>query len=345
MISARRTAWIVAVLTVACVGLIVRHGHSGGALPNRLERTRHNASFSGINTTRSIPSELAATSLPRDPRQSLQQGSLRDTVIDGEVNVGFAGRLEPDLALRRLFDYYLALSGETDLSSIRGLLQQDLLHRKLAASLADEVMETFENYVRYQQAATDLATQRGIDLNEQFSRLHILRQQILGDSVAQAFYGAEEARQAIQMQRLAIESRNDLSPAQRSLQLQLLDATVPAAQREARAEASVGHLVQQQTAQFDAANADAATRHAERAQIWGSTVADRLALLDHQRAQWQARLDVYSSERERIQHNEKLDMATRQTALRELLQTSFKDTEQLQVQAMTRSGVLHAAAR
>lgn len=345
MISPRRTGWIVAVLTVACVGLIIRHGHSGRAVSSHLAGHQHHTSSIGINTANPTSAELAATSQARDPEQTLQQGSLRDTVIDGQVSVGFAGHLKPDLALRRLFDYYLALHGETDLAGIRGLLQRDLLHRRLAGPLADEVMQTFDNYVRYQQAATNLSNQRGLDLNAQFAQLQSLRQQILGDSVAQAFYGTEEAQQAMQMQRLAIESRNDLSPAQKSQQLQSLDATMPAAQREARTEASVGQLVQQQTAQFDAANADAATRHAERAEIWGDTVADRLALLDHQRAQWQSRLDVYSTERVRIQQNAELDEASRQTALQKLLQTSFKGNEQLQVQAMARSGALTPIAR
>lgn len=345
MISARRTGWIVVVLIGACVGLIIRHGHSGRAISAHFDGDQRDSSSIDVNTSRPISGDLAAANLVRDPQQTLQQGSLRDTVIDGQVSVGFAGHLKPDLALRHLFDYYLALNGETDLPGIRGLLQRDLLHRRLAAPVAEQVMQTFDNYVRYQQAATNLANQPGLDLNAQFARLQTLRQQILGDSVAQAFYSAEEAQQASQLQRLAINSRRDLSPAQKTQQLQSLEATMPAAEREARTEATAGHLVQQQTSLFDAAHADSATRHAERAEIWGDTVADRLALLDQQRAQWQVRLDVYSSQRTRIQQNDELDDASRQTALQRLLQTSFKGTEQLQVQAMVRSGVLAPAPR
>lgn len=288
---------------------------------------------------------MTAPTKARDPQQILLQGSLRDTVADGDVSVGFGGQLKPDMALRRLFDYFLTLNGETDLPGIRGLLQQDLGRRQLAASVADEVMQTFDNYTRYQQAATNLTKQPGLDLNAQFVQLQTLRQQILGDSVSRAFYSAEEAQQTLLLQRLALESSRDLSPRQKSEQLQELDAGMPAAERQARADASVGQLVQQQTALLDEAHADPATRHAERADVWGDSVASRLAVLDQQRAQWQKRLDVYSSERERIQHNNELDSGARQKALQQLLETSFHGTEQLQVQAMARSGVLAPVAR
>lgn len=336
---------MVAVLTLACIGLVVRHGSSGQRVANQLGTH----SLAPTPFTAHVPSQPSGDANlptePREPQQALQQGSLRNTVIDGGVSVGFGGHLTPDLALRRLFDYYLTLNGETDVAGIRQLLKLDLLHRRLAMPLADEVMQTFDNYVRYQQAATSLAALPGGDLSAQFARLQALREQILGPAVAQAFYRSEDAQQTLLLQRLALESNRGLSPAQKIERLQTLDDAMPAAEREARTQASVGQLVQQQTALLDDAHADAATRHAERAEVWGDTVANRLAELDQQRAQWLQRLDVYAAQREQIQHNVALGNSARQTALQQLLQSSFKGTEQLQVQAMTRSGALGAVAR
>jgi lipase chaperone LimK len=343
--SPRRSGWIVAVLTLACVGLIIRHGHSGRTISTHVDAAQSATASNGVPRDSSTSGDMGAPIEARNPQQILQQGSLRDTVTDGDVSIGFGGHLKPDLALRRLFDYYLTLNGETDLTSIRVLLQRDLLHRRLAEPMVDEVMQTFDDYIRYQQSAANLASRPDLDLKAQLAQLQALREQILGDSVAKAFYSIENAQQALLLQRLALESNRDLSPTQKSLRLQTLDAAMPMAEREARTEASVGQLVQQQTALLDDAHADPATRHAERADVWGDTVANRLAVLDQQRAQWQARLDVYSSQRERIQHNDDLDGAARQTALQKLLQSSFHGTEQLQVQAMARSGVLSPVAR
>lgn len=345
MTTPRHTGWIVTVLTLACVGLIIRHGHSGRTTPRHFGGSPSAAAFIGAPGTSRSPGSQTAPNEPRTARHALQQGSLRDTVIDGDVSIGFAGHLKPDLGLRRLFDYYLTLNGETDLPGIRELLQQDLLHRRLAASVAKEVMQTFDNYVHYQQAAVRVANQPGITLSDQFAQLQALRQQILGAVVAKAFYRGEDAQQQKLLQRLTLESNRELSPAQKTLRLQTLDAAMPVAEREARAEAGVGQLVQQQTALLDDAHADPATRHAERADVWGDTVADRLAVLDQQRAQWRTRLDTYARQRDRIQRSDALDSTARQRALEDLLQTSFHGTEQLQVQAMARNGVLGSVAR
>lgn len=332
-------------MVMACVGLIIRHGHSGRSVSADFGAHGPVALTSSVSTDSVISGDMASPQHPADPQQALQRGSLRDTVADGAVTVGFAGHLQPDLALRRLFDYYLTLIGETDLPGVRGLLQRDLLHRRLAALVVAEVMQTFDNYVRCEQAAADLAKRSDLSLSAQLAELQTLRQQMLGDSVAQAFYGAEQAQQALLLQRLAVGSNHDLSPAEKTHRLQALEAAIPAAEREARTQASVGQLVQQQTALLDEAHANSATRHAERAQIWGDSVADRLAQLDQQRAQWQSRLDVYTTQREQIQQNDALDSTTRQTALKHLLQTSFHGAEQLQVQAMARSGVLAPVTR
>lgn len=349
MISQRQAGWIAAVMTLACVGLIIRHGHAVRPATTSFNAhlsTSAEAAVRGRDLTPGdAESPVSMRDPRRDPRQVLQQGSLRDTVADGNVTVGFGGRLKPDLELRRLFDYYLTLIGETDLTGVRTLLQQDLLHRRLASPVQDEVMQVFDRYVRYQQAASEVASRPGLTFKSQFGELQALRQKILGENVAEAFYGAEQVQQKLLLQRLAVGSDQNLSPAEKTRQLQVLDLAAPAAEREARIQASIGRLVQQQTALLDEAHADAATRRAERAEIWGDAVADRLAQLDQHRAQWQARLEAYSARRKRIQQNDSLDTQTRQKALQQLLQTSFHGTEQLQVQAMAGSGVLGPVAR
>jgi hypothetical protein len=170
----------------------------------------------------------------RDPHDVLANGSLRGTEPDGGVSVGFGGHLKPDMALRRLFDYYLVLLGETDLSSIRSLMHDDLLRRRLAPPLIDEVMAGFDRYTRYQQAAVALANQPGLSMDQQLAQLTALRRQMLGDETAQAFYGDEQRRQQQSLQRLAIQSDASLSPAEKAQRLQALDAALPAAEQEAQ---------------------------------------------------------------------------------------------------------------
>ena len=275
-----------------------------------------------------------------DPHVALANGSLRGTQPDGGVSVGFGGHLKPDMALRRLFDYYLVLLGETDLPGIRSLLHDDLLRRRLDPPLIDEVMASFDRYTRYQQAAVALANQPSLPMDQQLIQVTALRRRILDDETAEAFYGDEQRRQQQSLQRLAIQSDPSLSPAEKARRLQAMNAAMPKAEQDAQAQISLGNTVQAQTAAFDTAQTDADTRYAERAQLFGDAAADRLQQLDQTRAQWQARLDAYTQQSQAIQADSALTSAQQQAALQQLLTSSFHDGEQLQVKAMHSSGLL-----
>lgn len=331
--SRRHSGLMIGVAALVCAGLSI--GYFRPSLPPTAVHREHAAAAITAPTAAPFTAEpvLAAVHV-RDPERALHEGSLRGTVADGGVSTGFGGHLKPDMALRRLFDYYLTLLGETDLRGIRQLLHEDLLHRQLGEPLIEEAMHTFDRYVRYQQAAAELANQPGLPLAGQFARVDALRQQMLGDTLTEAFYGAEQASQQQLLRRLAIDSGHSLSGTEKVQQLQALEATLPVAEREARAQASIGDLVQQQTALLDDTHANPATRYAERAQTWGDAAAERLAQLDQQRAQWQARLNAYAQQSQRIRANDALDAQQQQAALLQLLHDSFHGPARLQVQAM-----------
>lgn len=322
---------------LAGAGLLMRN--SPAAISTTAETAATAPVLAGDSPQRESPTP-ASLNLLRDPHIALKDGSLRGTEPDGGVSMGFGGHLKPDMALRRLFDYYLVLLGETDLPGIRALLHDDLLRRQLAAPLIDEVMASFDRYTRYQQAAVTLANQPGLSLNEQLTQITALRRQMLGDDVAEAFFGNEQRQQQLALQRLAIQTDHNLSAAEKTQQLQALAAALPAAEQEALAQTSLGNTVQTQTDAFDAAQTDADTRYAERAQAYGSAAAERLQQLDQNRAQWQARLDAYAQQSQVIQSDASMDGIQQQAALQQLLSSSFHGTEQLQVQAMQSSGLL-----
>ncbi|MBB6245434.1 lipase secretion chaperone [Rhodanobacter sp. A1T4] len=344
MRSRRQLGWILGVAALVCAGLLLRNNaaelsKTGTPVAKTTAATaiqQDNDSLRGSRAT-------ASSNALRDPHFVLKNGSLRGTEPDGGVSVGFGGHLKPDMGLRRLFDYYLVLIGETDLSGIRTLLHDDLLRRQLDAPLIDEVMASFDRYTLYQQAAVALASQTGLSLDQQLAQITALRRQMLGDDVAEAFFGDEQRQQRQTLQHLAIQSDPSLSPAEKAQRLQALDAALPAAEQEALAQTSLGNTVQNQTDAFDAAQTDAGTRYAERAQTWGDAAADRLQQLDQSRAQWQARLNTYAQQSQAIQADTSLDSGQQQAALQQLMTSSFNGTEQLQVQAMQSNGLLGKA--
>lgn len=267
----------------------------------------------------------AVAPVPADPDRVLRDGSLRGTAVDGDVTIGFAGRVAPDPALRRLFDYYLSLLGETDLNGIRQLLREDLQRRPLDAGQQAAVMELFGRYVAYQQARTALATPDGGDLATRLAQDRALRERLLGPALAQAFYPTADADDARLLRQLAHADTPD-------------DAAA-----DERALATVASTIQAQTDQLAAASLTPTQRHAERAASWGNAAADRLDALDRQRAQRQQRLDAFAAEASAVWGDQSLDEAQRRAALQQLLDRDFKGPERLQAQAMWQAGLLHAA--
>lgn len=281
------------------------------------------------------------TDMPRDPSMVLQQGSLRGTTPDGDVHLGFGGHLQPDLALRRLFDYYLAMIGETSLDGIHQLLRADLQRRQIDPPASDEVMQAFVRYATYQQAlAVSNRQQSGIDLAKHIAQIDALREQYLGPALAAAFYGEQRVAEQQQLKRLAILNDPTLDAEQRAQALQQLDNSLPAGLRVEQAQVNTAADVQAQTAQLDVSKATPAQRFEARAAQWGPDAAERLQALDQQRAQWQSRLDSYTQQRAAILNDSSLAPAQRDAALQSLLQQSFQSGEQQQVLAMQQAGVL-----
>lgn len=282
------------------------------------------AAATGANRAHVSPPSAIAP-MRADPDRVLRDGSLRGTAVDGGVTIGFAGRVAPDPALRRLFDYYLSLLGETDLDGIRQLLREDLQRRPLDAGQQAAVMELFARYVAYQQARTALATTGRGDLATRLAQDRALRERLLGTALTQAFYPTADADDARLLRQLAhVDTPDDAAADERAL-------------------TTVASTIQAQTDQLAAASLTPAQRHAERAASWGNAAADRLDALDRQRAQWQQQLDAFAAEASAVEGDPSLDGTQRRAALQQLLDRHFKGPQRLQAQAMWQAGLLHAA--
>jgi lipase chaperone LimK len=338
---AHRWSYLARPLGLALSVVIVASAATGGWLASR-RASMHPVAVTATATKAAgnAPALAAPDPAPSpDPHTALREGSLRGSAPDGDIHLGFGGHLQPDLALRRLFDYYLAMTGELKLDGIRQLLREDLQRRAASPPLIDEVMQVFERYVNYQQALGTLTQQAALSLPDLLKQKDALRERLLGKDLAAAFFADDRLREQQLLQRLAIIADPNLSADEKTRRLRALEASQPEAQH-ARQQAMTAVDIQTQTAQFDADGTDEATRYTQRAAMWGDDAATRLQALDAQRAQWQARLNDYTRESQRIRTDSSLDAAQRQAALEQLLQQKFQGPEQLQARSMEQAGLL-----
>lgn len=224
-------------------------------------------------------------------RQALAASSLRGTEPDGGITVDRDGKLVADLNLRRLFDYYHALIGEIDLADIRLLLWSDALNRAGGAA-ADAALALFDRYIDMLKALD--GSEPGLQLLttlERLERASAIRRTHLGAELADTFFAEEEAAARFAALAQSLNKDPSLSAAERQAALAVAETQLPSGLREdlnALREGPRQVAVAEQISTLDLEQRDAQRRAA-----FGPEVAARLATLDAQNAQWDARFGDY----------------------------------------------------
>lgn len=269
----------------------------------------------------------------------LTVGSLRGTEVDGEVRFAADGSVIPDAGLRRLFDYFLSTMGETDAAGVRGLLRT-YLQSRFDVTRTERVLAVFDRYVAYQRALMDAPGARSSDPAERFAEARRLRRSLLGEAMAEGFFAEEEALAELSLKRRDIVADPALSAERKRA---LLDALDREAGYDARADAEVADLAARQAEDIERRGLDATQRQAERSALWGQEAAERLAALDAQQADWDARVLRYIEARNRLLQDPQLAPAQRTMEIAALRARIFTAPEQRRIAALEEIGQLQAA--
>ena len=118
-----------------------------------------------------------------------------------------------------------------------------------------------------------------------------------------------------------------------------LESKMDPSERENYHAATDFQLASMQSREFEAAGTDAATRHAERAALWGEEAAMRLAALDQAESDWNARVDAYARARDVVLTNTALGTSAREAQLAALL-GGFNEAEQRRVLSLAQANLL-----
>jgi lipase chaperone LimK len=268
--------------------------------------------------------------------------SLRDTDVDGALHLDARGQPVPDREMRRVFDYFLARSGEQSPEAIRSALLEHLHSRSAASGLRSEALATvlawFDAYVALERDSVAIA-QREAEPAAAMARVRSLRRERLGPVLADNWYAEEERDYDRADARRKLWADRSLDPAARERRLAELDADLDPGQRELQAQSAQLDVAMQQSREFERNRTDASTRFAEREALYGRDAAQRLAELDQRKAQWNDRVRSYAAQRQRVLADVDLSDAQRQQRLSGLMQ-GFDPNERRRVDALTRNGML-----
>ena len=131
--------------------------------------------------------------LAQDADLSLQTSSLADTETDGSWSIAANGQAQPNIALRRRFDYLLLLQGERSLAALTAEIQRQVLAAHGAVA-AQQVVALWHSYVQLQQKQwkTQVDMLRPTTWASALTERSQVRRELLGIAWADAFYREEE---------------------------------------------------------------------------------------------------------------------------------------------------------
>jgi lipase chaperone LimK len=263
--------------------------------------------------------------------------SLRGTEPDGELVVDANGRFLPTRSALRFFDYFLTATGEEPPDAIRRRIIA-AIEARLPPAAAREAEAFLDRYLAYRTAAQALASDpalaRSADLERRLQWLRELRRAHFGAELAGTLFGEEEDATEVALEMRQVLADPSLDDADRKARLDELESELPEPMRRARAEARAPLALRQDEAALRAAGGTDGDVQALREARFGPEAAARLAALDRQRAAWNARLDAWRAERDRILADPDLDAASRAAALDAARAARFTGPEATRVRAL-----------
>jgi len=278
-----------------------------------------------------------------------QPTELADTQAPDGLRVDTGGHLIIEAANRQVFDYFLDVPASLP-EAQRVAMAEAHLRAKLVSPALTEAQSLLQRYLAYRMALAaqgDGRSKPSIDqlqqrpemlatLRQQLASRTALRQQKLGATVAQAWYGDENAMNAAELERLAVMADTSLTPEQRAAKIAAIDANLPPSVQQARRDASAPvRLANAMDAWIKQGLSDAQIRQHLAVQGVDGVIADRLIQGNREEADWRARYDAYARERDRISAFTGLSDADRATQIAQLRQQTFTaPNEALRAQAL-----------
>ena len=243
-----------------------------------------------IATTPSPAVELPSTTAPQPIDAQFHappsaNNSLRDTAVDGEVSLNPDGSVRLTLALRRLFDYYLARAGEMPGAELIAWIdaQLDASYPAAVAAQLKSLLGQYRSYLRALNAETPRL--QALTPRLRLQALAELRTRVLGPVMADAFFASEQAWDSFTQDRLELARDRSITPEVRAQREQELLQRLPPELAQSYTEQRT--LDSKLNLALPAAESE---RFAAREQLFGSEAAGRFAALEQNQAAFQGRV-------------------------------------------------------
>ncbi|MDN3640922.1 lipase secretion chaperone [Simiduia curdlanivorans] len=234
-----------------------------------------------------LPASLAGQPAP----ESLTVNDQGELVVDGKI--------------RFLFEHYLSALGEESLDNIVARIHH-ALQTQLAGANLDKALALMESYLQYRNYLGEVKNDfisansgKGYELARVAQMKQLVqaeRLRFFSEADSAALFLQDDQYDDYQMQRARVIADPRLTPEQQQTALLDIDEQAPDWIVASETQASLVARVRAEEKALVAQGADPETLYSTRVKAYGEDAAQRLALVDQENQQWQARVDGYQIE-------------------------------------------------
>ena len=283
-------------------------------------------------------SSSATVAISQNPGAQ-ETNSLQGTNVDGSITWDQQGQLQPDLALRQVFDYFLALVGEETEQQIRQRLRAHVEQLARASDLGmdavEQVMAVYEDYLSYKMALDQVEGHDGsiAGASAAVRRQWEVAQAQLGPELADAFFAEDRAFNQVALEYLSLVRQGESDPEGLQQAMTSLLLEQPGSLATEILASSAPALVQSKVEQLQQAGATELEIWQLRQQVLGEEAANRLAELDRKHQHWDARYQQYVTQKQQIEAA-KMSPQDQRSAIEQLRLNLFDPREARRVEAL-----------
>ncbi|WP_017220886.1 lipase secretion chaperone [Moritella dasanensis] len=279
----------------------------------------------------------------------LLPSSLLGSPLPLTLDVNEFGELVINKKIQHLFDFYLSAMGEESLDIIVTRIQHSL-KLQLTEPALTQGMDILSGYLQYLNEVTAIKQQFEQSIDGENSGEYALdnviqvremvldaRASYLDDDVIVAFFGQADEYEAYMLSLATINKNVSFNSAEKQAAKAALDTTAPTWLLTQQHNANQLNQYRQQYQALQAQGASQAELQDFTQQSFSPEVADRLAVLDEKRQQWQIKLAEYRKELTVITHNapdDNSDSEQQQLEIAQLREAYFSPQEIKRVSAL-----------
>jgi lipase chaperone LimK len=232
--------------------------------------------------------------------------SFADTNIDGNAKVDAENTLEVSLELRRMFDYFLAATGERPLPDIVNDIESEL-KKKLQGNALQQAKALLGRYLAYKKKLFTFEAESKkssgnfyLDAKSRFENNRTLRREFFVPNEDLAFFKQDDEYDLDALQRLELHQNSSLTAAQKSVKEKALDEALSPELKDAKIAPYQVVRLEEAVTQLRKNGATDDDVYRFRAASTSPEAAARLAQVDREDAEWRGRITAYLQERNQL---------------------------------------------